>query len=439
MTISVASFSLSRIDTGSPGSEFAGFGAQYNQNLYAAISRDAGATDAYALEVQRRLGVLKPQFVRIFFQGEAFADDDLMQSFVRTVKLAQRTAATINVTFQGIGPRAHKNRVPAFAEVLAGLASEHDKLRWVTVRNEPNRPAMPKELYLDLYRQLDRELRRLGVRDQIRVMGGDLLFNKQQEWFDFLATREMAGLLDAYSIHVYWDYRSPAKIANRLTGVKEIWKLLPANRRKPLYVTEYGARGSAGSQPKPNPGFLADNRTPLGQTNINAFQHAWFALLSAKLGFLGSVKWDAYFSRYGTGVPAQTMAFWLVGPPGTAHPSPIYELMRLFSMTVAPGARVVDFAADREGSVVVGFAGPNERLTVLGLDTRGGLPSAPAGGSSYSFANLPAGTEFQLRYWNRGGRGRTVTHSRVRSDATGALTVEAPVQSVFAITSLPPQ
>ena len=106
--------------------------------------------------------------------------------------------------------------------MLADLATAKgiSKLRWVTVRNEPNRPAMPKPLYLDLYRQLDRELKRLGVRSQIRIMGGDLLFNKQQEWFDFLATREMADLLDAYSIHVYWDYRSPAKIANRLTGVR---------------------------------------------------------------------------------------------------------------------------------------------------------------------------------------------------------------------------
>ena len=133
------------------------------------------------------------------------------------------------------------------------------------------------------------------------------------------------------------------------------------------------------------------------------------------------------------------MAFWLIGPPGTAHPSPIYELMRLFSMTVSPGARVVDFAADSERSVVVGFAGPNERLTVLGLDTRGGLPSAPAGESSYSFANLPPNTEFQVRYWNRGGQGRTVTHSRKRSDGSGALTVTAPLRSVFALTSLPPQ
>ena len=133
------------------------------------------------------------------------------------------------------------------------------------------------------------------------------------------------------------------------------------------------------------------------------------------------------------------MAFWLIGPPGTAHPSPVYELMRLFSMTVSPGARVVDFTAEPEGSVVVGFVGPNDRLTVLGLDTRGGLPSAPAEESSYSFANLPADTSFQVRYWNRGGQGRTVTHSRTRSDANGALTVTAPLRSVFAITSLPPQ
>jgi hypothetical protein len=436
--LAASTFSLLRPDGDSPGS-FAGFGAQYNQNLFAQVSRDAGMTDEHALLIQKRLGVLKPQFVRVFFSGDSFGDTDLMGSFERTMKLAQRTAGSINVTFQGIGPRAHTNRVPAFAEVLADLVTNQgiDKLGWVTVRNEPNRPAMPKPLYLDLYRQLHRELKRLGVRDRIRIMGGDLLIDKQQEWFDFLATREMAAVLDAYSIHVYWDYWNPKKIANRLQGVRTIWDALPAARRKPLYVTEYGVRGKPGDLPKPNPGFLEGTTTPLGTTNVNAFQHAWFSLLAAKLGFLGTVKWDAYVSRYGTGVPAQTMAFWLIGPQDAAHPSPVYELLRLFSMTVVPGSRVVDFESDPDGKVVVGFAAPDDRLTILGLDTGGAIVKPSARKVDYRFENLPANTVFQLRYWNHGGGGKTVTHSRVTTDAAGALTVPAPLRSVFALTALP--
>src|SRR5436309_2356335 len=37
-------------------------------------------------------------------------------------------------------------------------------------------------------------------------------------------------------------------------------------------------------------------------TNANAFQHAWFDVLAAKLGYAGTIKWDAYFSRYNRGV-----------------------------------------------------------------------------------------------------------------------------------------
>ena len=61
---------------------------------------------------------LDPQLVRVFFSGTAFTDPDLMQSFRRTLKLAQTAASSINVTFQGIGP-AFPDAMPAFAECSA--------------------------------------------------------------------------------------------------------------------------------------------------------------------------------------------------------------------------------------------------------------------------------------------------------------------------------
>jgi hypothetical protein len=390
--------------------------------------------------MKKRLGLLRPQFVRIFFNGDAFEDPDLMQSFRSAVALAQGTAGTINVTFQGIGPRVHRNRMPQFAEVLDDLVTTQriSKLRWVTIRNEPNRPPMPKELYLKLYQELDRELTRLESRTRLRFMGGDLLINKQQEWFDFLATKEMADLLDAWSIHVYWDFWNPRKLVNRLTDVRTIWDALPRNRRKPLYVTEYGVRGKPGPQKKANPGFLEDERTPLRRTNINAFQHAWFSLLAADLGYRGTVKWDAYFGRYGTGEPAKTMAFASIGHPADPHPSPIFELMRLLALTIGPGARVARFTSDApEGKLVVGFSGPAERLSVVGLDTNGAVLNATSPRlSTYVLEGLPESTSFLLRSWNHGGKGRTVTRGRLRSDSSGSLPVRAPIHSVFAITSI---
>ncbi len=431
---------FARIPAATDAPLFAGFGSQYNQNVFTQFSRAAGATDEYLALMRQRLGQLRPPFVRIFFNGDAFKDPELMGSFQKTVALAQSTAGAINVTFQGIGTRVHRNRMPDFAVVLDDLVTTQgiSKLQWVTIRNEPNRPAMPKELYLALYQELDRELTRLGSRGQLRFMGGDLLINKQEEWFAFLATREMADLLDAWSIHVYWDYWNTRKLVTRLTDVRAIWDRLPRNRRKPLYVTEYGVRGKPGNQTKANPGFLEDERTPLRRTNINAFQHAWFSLLAADLGYRGTVKWDAYFGRYGTGNPAKTMAFAAIGHPADPHPSPVFELMRLLALAIVPDAKVVHFEAEpSDGKLVVGFSGPADRLTVLGLDTNGASLNGPSTEvSRYELGNLPRNTPFLLRSWNHGGRGRTVTRGRLRTDASGSLPVEVPMHSVFAITSI---
>ena len=70
---------------------FAGYGGQFNHHVYAAISRAAGVTDDNAKDMERKMRELQPQFSRVFFNNTAFTDPDRMQSFVRTVQLAQLT------------------------------------------------------------------------------------------------------------------------------------------------------------------------------------------------------------------------------------------------------------------------------------------------------------------------------------------------------------
>ena len=132
-------------------------------DVYAKISRDAGVTDENLAVMEREVAELEPQ-LRVFSSGTAFTDPDLMQSFRRTLKLAQTTASSINVTFQGIGPHAFPDAMPAFAEVLRSALVDDgiDRLGWVTIRNEPNVPAMPHDFYRNLYVQLDGELTRLA-------------------------------------------------------------------------------------------------------------------------------------------------------------------------------------------------------------------------------------------------------------------------------------
>src|SRR4029079_1513238 len=119
-----------------------------------------------------------------------------------------------------------------------------------------------------------------------------------------------------------------------------------------------------------------DDGTPLGNTNVNAFQHAWLDVLAARLGFAGTVKCDAYFGRY-DGMP---QAYTMIGPPQEGWPlRSAYYATRLFTETTRPGWKVVGVDGASSGTrLVTAFAGPQGELTLLGLDTAGAGLNAPS-------------------------------------------------------------
>ena len=439
LTVEAGDFALDPAQVLVPS--LAGYGAQLNQNVYAPISRQAGVTDQNLPDMEAKTIALQPQLVRIFFNGNAFADADLMQSFLRTVQLAQRAGATINVTWAGGGESDPEGTMARFSNVLVDLVKNRGitRLRWVTVENEPNSTRITMDQYEALYRALERDLAAAGLRQQIRFMGGDLvearspLGQTQSQWFAFLATR-MADLLDAWSIHVYWDYWDTAKLVRRLTTVRQIVDALPADQRKPLYVTEFSVRGLRGLNgvSYPEPGVYADG-TWLPDTTINAFQHAWFDVLAARLGYAGTVKWDGYFGKYNR----STQDYSLIGPPTQGWPlRPVYNVTRLFTLTTKPGWKVVGVAGSSGTKLVAGYTGPRGRTTVVGLDTSGASLAAPSTTVvSYAVGGLPRDTSFQLYVWNQDGSGVVSAPTVVRSDAAGMLQVSAPQQSVFAVTT----
>lgn len=436
-TVSASEFALARarvlVDS------FGGFGAQFNQNLYAGISRDSGVTDENVVDLERKVVSLAPHLARLFFSRAAFTDRDLMQSFVRAAQLAQRSRATVGVTWQTSFGSNAEVEMPMFADVLAGLVLEHGvtNLRWVTVQNEVNRTRVTMEAYDRMHRLVDARLRARGVRGRIRFMGGDLvaarspLGQTQADWFRFMATR-MNDVLDAYSVHVFWDYWDTAKIAKRLTEVRAIYDTLPADARKPLYVSEFGVRGrrSAGDA---GPGTW-DDGTPLESTNVSAFQQAWFAVLASKLGYAGTIKWDAYFGRYDR-VP---QSYSLLGPPQEGWPPrPVYNLTRLLTATTGAGWRTLAVDGASGTKALAAFASPAGALTLVGLDgSAASLNAVSPVSSTYLVGGLPPRTAFTLLYWNADGSGATAAAGTVTSDALGAITVTAPLHAVFALTTL---
>jgi hypothetical protein len=291
--------------------------------------------------------------------------------------------------------------------------------------------------YEQAHRLLDADLRSLGVREQIRLMGGDLvgspspLGQTQDQWFAFLASN-MSDLLDAWSVHIYWDYWDTPKLVRRLTEVRQIWDALPPAQRKPLYVTEYSPRGIRSPTGPVDPGAWQDG-TPLAQTNINAFQSAWFDLLASNLGYYATTKWDAYFGKYDRG----TQAYYMIGSPQEGWPArPTYNVLRLFTSTTAPGWRVVSVGGSYGNALVSGYTGPNGAVTVIGLDIDGAQLNAPSPTQvPYSLGGLPPNTTFQLVVWNPDGSGQLAPAVSAQSDAAGVLTVTIPLHAVFALTN----
>src|SRR5262245_63776798 len=131
-------------------------GAQFNQNLFAQeLVNAAGKTipgtqvpEASLGDVEQKLNVLRPQFVRIFFSPHqdkgSPTTPGTRDSFIRTVQLAQDAGATINITVQSVTPYVAdpETGMNEFAAVLDELVHSHGitNVRWVTLENEPNTP-----------------------------------------------------------------------------------------------------------------------------------------------------------------------------------------------------------------------------------------------------------------------------------------------------------
>ena len=283
-----------------------GYGAQFNQHVFAPVTPAPPAT---LPDLEAKVKALEPQLVRIFYHVGQEADPSNMASFIETVQLAQDAGATINITYQTataarLQPALFMGRFAAILEDLV-RARGLTNIRWVTLQNEPNTPdfQITTDQYNALHRALHAELLARGLRAQIGLMGGDLVQSSgardQRVWFQYMA-HNMNDILDAYSVHIYWNYWDIPRMELRLRDVRQIVaEELPAQARKPVFVTEFGVRGIENFPGKPAfpPGYWEDG-TQMSRTNIEAFQMLWFNIVSAQLGFSGTAKWDAYWGKY---------------------------------------------------------------------------------------------------------------------------------------------
>jgi len=421
--------------------DFGGFGGQMNQHVYANISGPPPTLPA----MEEKVVALRPQLVRIFFHTSEWTNADRMESFVRTVQLAERANAEINITWQGSTFEFAMRNMPRFADELAALVQRHGIERlWVTMFNEPNTTARTLSEYEQVYRSLHRLLVERGVRDRIRFMGGDLTRSEQgpsqAEWLKYMASH-MGDLLDAWSVHVYWDFWDTEKIDQRLMSeVRTIVSTIPPEQHRPLYVTEFGVRGleTFEGETSFNPGSWPDG-TGMSETEMSAFQHAWFNLRAAQLGYSGTVKWDLYPAKYDTG----TQDFSALGPAADGWPErPVYNLLQLLGITTEPrGGHTIEVttdAAGARGKLVTAYVSPANDVTVLGLHKAGGSISATSHDPvTYGLGGLPANASFRLLVWNGTSTGTNVDYGFFSTDANGAIEISVPKDAVFTLTTTP--
>jgi hypothetical protein len=395
-------------------------------------------------------------------------------SFVKVVKLAQESGATVDISFQNLGT-ARFTPEPAmakFADVLEDLVRNYGltNVRWAEVGNEPNGGAVTLDEINRLYRALHAELVARGLRQQIKLMGGGLIENAGNParthyvWMKGIA-ENMGDIVDRYAQHVYWWYDDSGRLEYRL---RDSWnlmtKVLPAEQRKPIYMMEFGIRGYNSCTGKPTlPAqmwlyYRAGDCADIWRMNIAGFQQLWFNIASAQLGVAGTAKWDAFWGRYDNS-SVNNQLYWMIGPPTEGSPlTPTYNAMSLLFHTTVPGWQIVgvepweenDWSVptygieghrsnDQPEKELAAYAGPAGELTVIGLDTNGrnlneASTAAPA---SYSIGGLPANTAFKLALWNATGDGTNSVAGAVTTNAAGVARFEVPLQAAFALTTVP--
>jgi hypothetical protein len=456
-----------------------GFGAQFNTNLFTTDGQDPEITAAQLQKLRTRIAELKPGHSRIFIRKTVRApsaagkpEHPEFRALMRTIELAQQTGANVNLTWwqgpyaseKGLAqikwPRTAKGDakwpkelkdgpgaltaprilMERFADVIERAhAAGNTCVTHVTIQNEVNearvdiakqkRPALSMRLYELLYRHLDRalEARRdpknsaRTLRECVDLVGGDLVEqgnSHQNAWLRYMA-RNMADVLDGYSIHVYWDptREFPSKPLRRLRELDVTVKALGI--KKPIYVTEYGVKMPGA---RPDPGMVGQE--PVERRVDTALQHAWFNAVAPQYGCVGFAKWVLYR----TDKQAEFGQWGMIDAPGAGFTRfPTYFVTLLFSRLTDPDWKAAGLGIGTAGKLAASkFRGPDGSESVVVVNP---LPQSRQvrvqglGAKSY-FAGV----------WNRDGKGEL--HGLDRVDArTGSATLDVPRSGLVALST----
>ena len=452
--------------------DFEGFGAQMNMHLYTALNDPSrgfvGNTPPMDLpNLEQKVANLHPGLSRIFLSPANYdpENQNRMDSFYKTVALAQQVGARVNITWWFVEHSSNATTtqnlihqdMQEFADTLVDLIVNHHytAIKEITIQNEPSTVKwlnQDRDLYKECYQLLDQHLRDAGIRDQVKFVGGDLVVNNQAAWFDYLANN-MGDLLDGWSVHIYWEYYQTWYMQDRLQGILNVYNSIPPELRKPLSITEYGVRGIR-PYPFPNPyrngaitndpaGYYPENdgsHVPVNTTNIAAFEQAWFNMLSANDGFVGFSKWDMYQAEYDFTYQDHNLIGYVFGdlaPGQDRWPlRPAYYMEWLMSNTTGQHWQVLGASGSSANKLITPFRSPAGDLTVFAINPPDWQTYDQFQSSTVTVGNLPRATELNVLVWNADGSGKVTNAGTVNSGGTGTVTVNVPAQSMVALTTV---
>jgi hypothetical protein len=343
---------------------------------------------------RKQLAALKQQHAK---------DARNVDSFMKTVALAGKHT-TINLTF--FGAVDHPDRAKECAHILKYYSDHGYTSLQATLENEPNGgnanakgnrgdftrgvKTHNKKLegeavqdYVDAYKNLHTELEAIGAREDVKIVGGDMVGQNRQEWFKQLVAHGLNKFVDAYSLHIYWGSSAKHTFAKSLENIRILQhmaaKIAPG---KAMQVTEFG-RKSGGKVAAPH-------------NTETAFEEGLFALSAVTDGYTGLVKWDAFYGGKPGAERGEPGNFEMVGGPKTGYRTDAtYALMRMFTHAVDPGWHA---------------HGTNHGVTGSECSFRsedghhGAILAMSRGGKSISTASLPAHHgKLHVHTWRNGG------------------------------------
>lgn len=430
---------------------FVGFGAQYNNNLYTSLTANVdGVTSGNVANLEDKVKKLGCQHVRIFFDCKSFEgypkyNAEFMPSFIKTVQLAQASGASVNITYwhgayddlyEESGTWYMSRQMNDFANVIENLIVNLGltSVQYITIQNEVNTVSTTKENYVAAYRKLDELLKAKGIRSRVKFIAGDLLVDELKDdqsvtnWISYLGANGN-DFIDGYSMHLYWDYTI---INDAVTTMKYVYNAttsLPPNQQKPIYIEEYSPTADWRNQPGAySPGFLAGTSTRLDFTNDYALLHAWIQVWALNYKYVGFSKWDCYKAKYDNG----TQYFSEIGIASDGYPlRPSYYTTWLFTHTCQPGWNVVETSQGNNVNKVVAVMKEKDgsNMTIYAVNRSSGV-------FPYVIGGLPANRLLHYIVWNNDRKGKIEKLSDVTTDEKGIIKLSLQSQSVVAITTL---